>query len=165
MNKYLIFFFFNFLFFFQVFSQPTGEESKYVRLSLKIKYKADFLKFKSSNKTLDTIFSEGNFKLNAFTNNYKNNIFSGSTIIGANKNVPYKISVNKENIAINYRGNFNWIDKFHSNLILSIQKKCKKMQIKFKIHEDCSLDMEIPFKKGNYEVTDPENPILIKVKD
>lgn len=162
MNKYLIFFLFNFLILSQIFSQPTGEESKYVRLSLKIKHKSNFLKFKPSNKSLDTIFSENDFKLNAFTNNYKNNIFSDSTIIRANKNAPYKINVSKENIVINYRGNFNWIDKYHADLIISIQKKCKKMLIKFKIYEDCSLDIEIPFKKGYYEVIDSENPELIK---
>ena len=37
------------------------------------------------------------------------------------------------------------------------------MKIEFKLYEECNIDIEIPFKKGNYKITDPENPKLIKV--
>ncbi|WP_103068503.1 hypothetical protein [Aquimarina sediminis] len=50
------------------------------------------------------------------------------------------------------------------NLKIKMYKKKKEMTVTLKLYQEENIILSIPFKKGNYEVTDPENPILIKVK-
>lgn len=143
-------------------AQPTGDEGKYVKLSLRLTDKGDFINFIDSEKTLDTLISGNEHKLIAFTKNYKNDTMVDLTLISLNKNFPYKININKDSLFINYKAKFDWIDKYHSDLILFLKRKCKKMTVTFKIYETSKIDIEIPFKKGKYLVVDPEKPILIK---
>ncbi|WP_025742867.1 hypothetical protein [Aquimarina pacifica] len=165
MKKPLIFLIFFLLIFSKNFSQPTGGEKKIIRLSLKIKSKGRVSKFSLSTEGSNTVISDNGFKINSFTSNYRNKTLIDSTKIIVNNNAPYGITLHEEEIKISYIGKYDWIDQYYSNLNLIIKKKCQQMQIKLKIYESAKIDVEIPFKKGNFEITDPENPKLIRIKE
>ncbi len=48
--------------------------------------------------------------------------------------------------------------------ILRVKEVKKEMIVTLKVYQEENINLLIPFKKGNYVVTDPKNPILIKVK-
>ncbi len=51
------------------------------------------------------------------------------------------------------------------NLKIKLRKKKKEMTVTLKLYGDNNVVLSIPFKKGNYEITDSEKPILIKMKN
>jgi hypothetical protein len=51
------------------------------------------------------------------------------------------------------------------NLMIKMYKKKKEMKVTLKFYKEDNITLSIPFKKGNYEVTDLKKPILIKAKD
>jgi hypothetical protein len=82
------------------------------------------------------------------------------------KNINYYTSVNKSNLNVSYQS----FDKdTKKTLKVKIHKKKKKMIIFFRINKQSksfipwNINMLLPFRRGKYEVTNPENPKLIKL--
>jgi len=84
------------------------------------------------------------------------------------KNINYYSSIyDNYNLNISYQ---SFDEDKKKTLKVIVYKKTKKMIILFRIHKQSSpyipwnITMFLRFKKGTYEVTNPENPRLIKIK-
>ena len=144
-------------------AQPTGEERAVMLHLTFTDYKSDTLSFYPENGSL--VSSDKKYQVTCYINNVKD-----STI----KHI--ELSVERSGIlrlfyypAIQSLGKENFSSL--QDVILEFSNKNKKMCIIFKLYNSQGLFdggdeiyLQIPFKKGIFEVTDPKLPKLIPIK-
>ncbi len=142
-----------------LFSQPTGEEH-FARINFSVQ---------NCNKKDTLIFYKNNNGYISFDSKININLFIRDNETGEiNKTDNFWIIKNRM-FKINYYSAIN--DTQKKDLIIVLNKEKIIMNIVFKLYSAKSLFIggsEIfiftPFLAGAFEVTDPENPKLIKVK-
>ncbi|WP_281989855.1 hypothetical protein [Aquimarina aggregata] len=164
-----------------MFSQPSGEEHS---VNLKLYFlncNKEKVEFKKNNKaqfvSLDSKYSLKTYLQGysyEFRKNEKNDTFQ--EIIRKDSIIPIDILHKRSNeIKISYNSALQRVGtterKPFNDVIIVFEYRKKVMSITFKLYNSKGLFeggsdviMSIPFKKGNYEVNDSENPILIKAK-
>lgn len=149
----------SFLFASSIFSQPTGHENSYTRIDILFSYNNDTLKFVETPIGIECI-NYTNFK-----------IFSYKTLdTKIDKNVSTDMSVVNGKYMRTMFLSFDTTKKI--GLRIKIKNNKTKMIIDFNVshlspneYMPWKIKMTIPFKEGKYKVTNPLDPIIMKVED
>lgn len=157
MKKIVLFLLFICFFVKPIIAQPISDDMNYTRVNLAFyNCKKDTILFvKEKNK----IKSNDNKYFVEFVEMENNR---------AIKNINYYSSIHDNyNLKISYK---SFDEDKKKVLKVNVYKKKKKMVILFRIYKQSKpyipwdIEMFLYFKKGTYEVTDPENPKLVKIK-
>jgi len=140
-----------------IIAQPTNDDMNYTQVNLTFyNCKKDTIQFV---KEKDIIRSIDNKYFVDFVE-----MEDGKEI----KNINYYSTIyDNYNLNISYQ---SFDEDKKKTLKVIVYKKRKKMIILFRIHKQSrpfipwNITMFLHFKKGTYEVTNPENPRLIKIK-